>query len=251
MMEAEQRDPESGELLALLTQQRRNRVLEFLHRNILPIQAALWSVVYIASEIQYRKELSERSVGAEIHLAASALGTIGALWVIGYSFFSRHSPQQEDLKYTSGCQYLGDVLKRMLTLPLPCFQNVDLRRFFTTSYMITNILAVTSYSMLGKDVTAWDLAYPSCVFSLGTTALAGIPRKETAYIAFGMIVGIPQMYPLIERIISPQGYIGFLITDIAMVTSCALAVGVSVASHAQAVRDAEGICAKAKAVFLG
>lgn len=251
MMSSEQPDLESGEILALLTQQRRNRAFDFLHRNILPIQAALWTVVYIASEVQYRKELTEKSVGAEVHLAASALGTIGALWVIGYSIFSRNSPQQEDLKYVSGYQYAMDVLKRMITPPLQCFQNVDLRRFFTTSYMLTNILAVTAYSMLGKDVTAWDLAYPSCIFSLGTTALAGIPKKETAYIAFGLIVGIPQTYPLIERLINPQGYIGFLITDIAMVTSCALAVGVSIASHVQAVRDAEGIRSKTKAVFLG
>ncbi len=251
MMDDEQSKTESGELESLLAKQRRNSVFDFLHRNILPIQAAFWSVVYIASEVQYRKELSEKSVGAEIHLAASALGTIGALWVMGYSFFSRNSPQQKDLKYTSGFQYATDVLKRMLTPPLPCFENVDLRRFFTTSYMITNILAVTSYSMLGKDVTAWDLAYPSCIFSLATTALAGIPKKETAYIAFGLIVGIPQTYPLVERLINPQGYIGFLITDIAMVTSCALAVGVSIASHAQAVRDAEGICAKTKAIFCG
>jgi hypothetical protein len=250
-MSSEQPTLESGELLALLTQQRRNRAFDFLHRNILPIQAAFWSVVYIASEVQYRKELSEKSVGAEIHLAASALGTIGALWVIGYSFLTRNTPPQEDLKYSNGGQYLGDVLKRMLTPPLPCFQNVDLRRFFTTSYMITNILAVTSYSMLGKDVSAWDFAYPNCIFLLAATALAGIPKKETAYIAFGLIVGIPQTYPLVERLISPEGYIGFLITDIAMVTSCALAVGISIASHAQAVRDAEGICAKTKAVFCG
>lgn len=251
MSDDKQRKTENGELESLLAKQRRNTVFEFFHGNILPIQAALWSVVYIASEVQYRKELSEKSVGAEIHLAASALGTIGALWVIGYSYFSRNSPQQEDLKYTSSCQYLGDVLKRMITPPLPCFQNIDLRRFFTTSYALTNILAVTSYSMLGKDVSAWDIAYPSCIFSLATTALAGIPKKETAYIAFGLIVGIPQTYPLVERLINPQGYIGFLITDIAMVTSCALAVGVSIASHAEAVRNAEGICAKAKAVFCG
>lgn len=251
MNSEEYQDTGSGELESLIAKQRRNRVFEFLHRNILPIQAAFWTVVYIASEVQYRKELSEKSVGAEIHLAASALGSIGAIWVISYSFFSRNSPQQEDLKYTSGCQYLGDVLKRMITPPLPCFQNVDLRRFFATSYMLTNILAVTSYSMLGKDVSAWDFAYPNCIFLLAATALAGIPKKETAYIAFGLIVGIPQMYPLIERMISPEGYIGFLITDIAMVTSCALAVGVSIASHAQAVRDAEGICAKTKAVFCG
>ncbi len=251
MLDSIVQDPENGELESLLAKQRRNRIFEFLHKNNLPIQAALWIVVYIASEVQYRKELSEKSVGAEIHLAASALGTIGALWVIGYSFFTRNTPPQEDLKYLNVSQYLGDVLKRMITPPLPCFQHLDLRRFFTTSYALTNILAVISYSMLGKDVTAWDLAYPSCLFSLATTALAGIPKKETAYIAFGLIVGIPQTYPLVERLISPEGYIGFLITDLAMVASCALAVGVSIASHAEAVRNAEGIYAKTKAVFLG
>lgn len=251
MMNDTQRDLETGESEALLTKQRRNRVFEFLHSNILPIQAALWTVVYVASEVQYRKELSEKSEGAEIHLAASALGTIGMLWIIGYSFFTRNSVPAEDLKYTSGKQYLGDVLKRMITPPVHCLQNVDLRRFFSTNYVLTNILAVTSYSMLGKDITPLSIAYPSCGFSLGTTALACIPKKETAYIAFGLIVGVPQTYPLVERIISPQGYEGFLITDIAMVTSSALAVGVSIASHAEAVKKAEGVSAKAKAVFLG
>lgn len=221
------------ETRSLISPQPRNPVFSFLHRNILPIQAAFWMVAFIASEVQYRKELSEKSEGAEIHFAASALGTVGALLVIAYSIRTRNAQQKEDLKYISARQYFPAVLKRMITPPLPCFQDVDLRRFFASSYILTDAFAIIASNMLGKDVSAWDTAYSSVQLLLESTALAGIPNKDTAYIVFGVVVGVPQTYPLVERIMNPSGREWFLLTNIAMVTSCALGVGTGVASHVQ------------------
>jgi hypothetical protein len=222
-------------LRASLLANNQNTVIEheFLRRNTHKFLAGFAVLMYAFDAFSVLTN-NDKPLGGGIQIAGDVIGLAVA------SLIMAAPERKNDLQEHVSCNYTLDVLKRMVTIPLSCFQNADPRRFLAS----TNI-AVRAFIYIGHGIAEKEMSpLVGGLFAIAVlcnSALAFPKKNETGYILYGALMLPTSLGLLIANALNgttPAVMLAY--ANAANISASIFAVAVSGFAHREAVKKAEG-----------